>query len=885
MISRYGLNHGNGPKRYPNHTTPEITFGECMYSVLVFDPRKDGGAALESILEDAVPGATITTAGSWEEALETAREDRPQVAVLNVERESVAEAIELCRRLKSDDGTVNIPVVVVGDSDAGRDESIGELLRYGGTIVRKPLEAEEFGQRIRCLCELQRVSESLRDEKAHLEHVLEERTAALQHRTYELDKRVKELNCLFSISDLRERPGITLEEILQEAVELIPPSWQYPHLTCARIIMGYQEFSTKNFRETPWKLSRDINVHGEWAGTLEVCSLTPVEGDEGAFLEEEKFLLNALAERFGRIAERVHAEDALRGESENITNILKSMEDLVYKVNEVYDIEYTNPALERVFGPVDTRKCYEYFRGRQSVCEQCGNEDVFRGKTVRREWYFAKNQKTYDVLETPLGNPDGSTSKLSIMRDLTAIKQAQKTLEERELLYRNVTQFIAEGAVMVQGGKVLFANRTFVEMFGYDAAKGVEGQDILLLFDQEYRELFRRVFDPLEHDETLGVSLRGVCMSREGRKFWVSVKRSIITVKSEPAILATMRDVTEEVLWEMDVQEESDYLRRENIKLRSTIKERYRFGKIVGKSVSMQNVYELILKAAGSDANVIILGESGTGKELVARAIHEMSPYADRAFVPVNCGAIPENLVESEFFGHRKGAFTGAHIDKTGYLHTANGGTLFLDEVGELGLNMQVKLLRAIETGEYTPLGDTHVRKSSMRIIAATNRDFSGMVSQGLIRQDFYYRISVLPMVLPPLREKREDIPLLVEHFLRMYCKDRKLATIPGKIMEILNNHEWPGNVRELQGVIQRYLAVGNFHFLNLNGNGYKEEEDVAVEADGEEADLRRATEFFERRFILSALNRNRWHRGKAATALKIDPKTLYMKMKKMGLS
>ena len=336
---------------------------------------------------------------------------------------------------------------------------------------------------------------------------------------------------------------------------------------------------------------------------------------------------------------------------------------------------------------------------------------------------------------------------------------------------------------------------------------------------------------------------------------------------------------------EESFKEVTEYLQRENIKLRSSIKERYRFGKIIGKSLPMQEVYELILRAASSDASVIILGESGTGKELVARAIHDMSDQADKAFVPVNCGAIPENLVESEFFGHRKGSFTGAHIDKTGYLHSADGGTLFLDEVGELGLNIQVKLLRALESGEYTPVGDTQFRKSDLRIISATNRDFSGMVTKGLIRDDFYYRISVIPVLLPPLRERKEDIPLLIEHFLQLYTKGKKVPTIPGKIMEVLFSHNWPGNVRELQSVIQRYLAVGNFDFLTFNGKIEQTERAKETDFLPEAADLRSALQSFEKQLILNALNVHQWHRGRVATMLGIDPKTLYMKMKKTGLS
>ena len=730
-----------------------------------------------------------------------------------------------------------------------------------------------------------RAEDLVREKTEQLEGMIQEKTRLLEQRTKDLNKRVRELNCLYSISDLRERPGISLEEILKGVSELIPLSLPYPEMTCARIIMGYQEFRTKNFRETASKQACDILINGEWGGTIEVYYLKRPGNEEEFFLEQENNLLNAISERLGRIAERVRADDALRRESRNIINILKSMEDWIYKVNDQYDIEYINPAIAKEFGPAGGKKCYEYFRGLNSPCSQCRLGNILEKKTVRRELYFQRNKKTYDVLETPLRNPDGSISQLSILRDLTAVKLAQKTLEERESFYRGVIESIADGAVVAQEGIILFVNKSLMDMFGYTESKEIVGAEAGLLFDSEFVELFQRVFDPKEHDENITTLLKGVCVTKEGKKFWVSTNRSIISFKSRPAILATIRDITEDMVWERSVQEETEYLRRENVKLRSSIKERYKFGKIIGKSLPMQDIYELILKASDSDANVVVIGETGTGKELVSRAIHEMSNYANNLFVPVNCGAIPETLVESEFFGHSKGAFTGAHVDKNGYLFTANGGTLFLDEVGEVGLNMQAKLLRAIETGEYTPVGDTRVRKAHLRVISATNRDLLKMVGEGVMREDFYYRVSVFPILLPPLRDKKEDIPLLIEHFMWLYSKGKAVPVIPGRIMEVLYNYDWPGNVRELQGVIQRYLAVGNFDFLSIpHGKKIKIDKQINETIEKEETDLRSAIKNFEKRFILNTLNQNHWRRGKVAELLGIDPKTLYTKIKNIGL-
>ncbi len=463
-------------------------------------------------------------------------------------------------------------------------------------------------------------------------------------------------------------------------------------------------------------------------------------------------------------------------------------------------------------------------------------------------------------------------------------RKAESALSEERTRFERLVELSPDGVILVQDGKILLANNSFVEMLGYSNAKELVGMEVIELFESEFRDLFAKVFDSKEHEGDLEPLQRGICATKDDRKIWVSTNSSCINWKTGPAILTAIRDITHDVLRETAIQEEAEHIRKENIKLRSSIKERYRFGRLIGKSAPMQKVYELILKAAATDANIIILGESGTGKELAASAIHEMSDRTDKAFIPVNCGAIPENLIESEFFGHRKGAFTGADVDKNGYFRTADQGTLFLDEVGEIGLNMQVKLLRVLETGEYTPVGDTHSRKSDIRVIFATNRMPSKMVEEGLMREDFYYRISVIPISLPPLRERKEDIPLLVDHFLQLYGEGKRTPVIPGKVMDVLYNYDWRGNVRELLSVIRRYLVLGDFPILDMVEKTDKLEFGLDHDSEKEIAGLAQAMDIQEKRFILNALNQNRWHKGKTAAALKIDPKTLYAKMKKFGI-
>ena len=323
--------------------------------------------------------------------------------------------------------------------------------------------------------------------------------------------------------------------------------------------------------------------------------------------------------------------------------------------------------------------------------------------------------------------------------------------------------------------------------------------------------------------------------------------------------------------------------------LRSSMADRYKFGRIIGKSPVMQKVYETIVGAAASEAAVIIYGESGTGKELVAESVHRLSRRKERALIYVNCGAIPENLVESEFFGHKKGAFTGATSDKPGFLSQADGGTLFLDEVGEIPLHMQVKLLRAIEGNGFTALGDSELQRPDLRIIAATNRDLAAEVKKGSMRQDFLYRIHIIPIHLPPLRERRDDIRLLVDHFLGQH-EPEEVPVLSPAMRRALQEYDWPGNVRELQNTLHRFVTLGELDFMGLDlGHGYGRQEDLVggpappqLEEGRSLADMLAQV---EKDILMAALERHNQHQGKTAKALAIDRRTLYRKMKQLGIA
>lgn len=251
-------------------------------------------------------------------------------------------------------------------------------------------------------------------------------------------------------------------------------------------------------------------------------------------------------------------------------------------------------------------------------------------------------------------------------------------------------------------------------------------------------------------------------------------------------------------------------LKEENILLKKELREKYRFENMIGKSKKMREIYNLIEKIAGTDSTVLVTGESGTGKEMATREIHFLSQRREKPFVSINCGALPENLLESELFGHTKGSFTGAVADKKGMFEVAHHGTLFLDEVGEMSAWTQVKLLRALQEKKIRRVGGTGELDVDVRIIAATNQDLKEKIEKGDFREDLYYRLHVISFEMPPLRERKEDLPLLVSHFLQKYCKQmgRRMKRIAPDAMKVLEAYPWPGNVRELENVIERIVAI-----------------------------------------------------------------------------
>jgi DNA-binding NtrC family response regulator len=313
---------------------------------------------------------------------------------------------------------------------------------------------------------------------------------------------------------------------------------------------------------------------------------------------------------------------------------------------------------------------------------------------------------------------------------------------------------------------------------------------------------------------------------------------------------------------------------------------------VIGNAEPFVDVYRVVDRVADTNCTVLVTGESGTGKELVARAVHGASKRAPGPFAAVNCGAIPEALLESELFGHARGAFTGAHATKTGRIALAEGGTLFLDEIGELPLSLQVKLLRVLQTHEYSPVGDTRTFKADVRIVAATNIDLEQAVAAGMFREDLFYRLNVIHLTVPPLRDRREDIPVLVHHF--MVKAGAKTGRPPIEVTraaaELLATYDWPGNVRELENTIERALLLCPTDRIQPSDlptrvRGLGGERRVAAKLPDLGIDLRAAVEGFENDLIRQALDRTGWNKNRAANLLGLNRTTLVEMLKRKRLN
>lgn len=457
-----------------------------------------------------------------------------------------------------------------------------------------------------------------------------------------------------------------------------------------------------------------------------------------------------------------------------------------------------------------------------------------------------------------------------------------RTLQvEASGLFEKLFEFSPDAIIVSDHeGRIRQANAQVKKFFGY-ARSELLGQPVEILIPERFRTAHpKHRADYAEHSRvrTMGGGLELYGRRKDGTEFPVDIMLGPVESTQGQLVLSVIRDLTEKRAAEEALQKserEKHYLEEELVTI-------HQFEEIIGENSGLKRVLKQVEDVAATDAAVLILGETGTGKELVARAIHRLSLRRDHAFVKLNCSAIPVGLLESELFGHEKGAFTGAIAQKIGRLELAHQGTFFLDEVGDLPLELQPKILRALQEKEFERVGGTRTIPVNVRLVAATNRDLAKMVSTGQFRSDLYYRLRVFPVTIPPLRERRDDIPVLVRYFLSMHAKrmGRRIETIPAETMKTLVNWDWPGNVRELENFIERSVILSPGPALRA-----PLAELEAVEESTERADSK--LEVAEREHILRILRKCKGIIGGtygAAKLLGLKRTTLNSKLKKLGI-
>lgn len=447
---------------------------------------------------------------------------------------------------------------------------------------------------------------------------------------------------------------------------------------------------------------------------------------------------------------------------------------------------------------------------------------------------------------------------------------------------------MADRILVVDDEEIIRESTSFIlKKEGYSVTEAANGKEA---YEKFLEGSFDLVITDLEMPEMKGIELLDRVMRVNGQTLVV-----IITAYGslDTAIAALRKGASDYILKPLEFDElivkikrllEYKKIMMENQFLRRELHRDYDFTHLVGQSPAMKRVIETIQTVATSDSTVLIQGKSGTGKELVARAIHFNSPRSTNPFITVNCGAIPETLIESELFGHKRGAFTGAVSDKIGFFKAADGGTLFLDEISEMPIQLQVKLLRAIEQKEIVPIGTSQAITVDVRFIASTNRNLGEEVEEGKFRRDLYYRLNVVPIVLPSLSERRDDIPLLVEHFVEKYKRQmrKNIQGVKKEVMLLLMQHEWKGEIRELENIIERAVIFCKEDVISLHDLPDFLHAESRTEENG--TSLENAMNDFERQYILSVLRRHNFEKEQTAQELKISLPTLYRRIKDLSI-
>jgi formate hydrogenlyase transcriptional activator len=590
---------------------------------------------------------------------------------------------------------------------------------------------------------------------------------------------------------------------------------------------------------------------------------------------------------------RKQVENALRESEQRFRLLVEGVRDYaIFMLDSEGRIATWNAGAERIKGYRADEiigQHFSRFYTREDI--ESGKPDLelktvaAQGKFEDEGWRVRKDGSRFwaNVMITSVRDRAGKLLGFSkITRDFTDRKKAEESVRLSEERFRSLFEFSPDAIIVTdQEGKIAETNGQVEKFFGYDRGELI-GQPVEMLVPERFRHAHpahRQGYNAQALTRPMGIGLELYGRRKDGTEFPADIMLSPVKTDGGKLVLSVIRDLSEK----KRAEEELARKEREKRYLEEELNTEHRFEDIIGESVGLKRVLKQAETVAGADVTVLILGETGTGKDLIARAIHKLSPRHDRTLVKLNCAAIPTGLLESELFGHEKGAFTGAISQKIGRLELAHQGTLFLDEVGDLPLEIQPKLLRALQEREFERLGGTRTISADIRLIAATNRNLEKMVADREFRSDLYYRLRVFPISIPPVRERREDIPLLVRYFVAKHALhlDKKIESIPAEIMKALTKWDWPGNIRELENFIERCVILSKgpslrapLAELQLPEEQTVRQEDVSLEAT-------------EREHILRVLREAKGMIGGpdgAAARLGLKRTTLNSKLKKLGI-
>ncbi len=592
------------------------------------------------------------------------------------------------------------------------------------------------------------------------------------------------------------------------------------------------------------------------------------------------------------ISDRKKAQEAIRRSEAQFRALFEFSPDAIIASDSDGRITEVNPRVETTFGyqrgelvgqSIDILVPERFRQTHPARRKEYGAAARVRPMGVGLELYGKRKDGSefpVDIMLSPMETAEGRVV-ISVIRDISDRKKAQEAIRRSEAQFRALFEFSPDAIIASdREGRITEVNARVESMFGYQRGELV-GQSVDILVPERFRHTHparRKDYASEARVRPMGAGLELYGRRKDGSEFPADIMLGPVETEDGRIVLSVIRDLTEK-------RQAEEALRRSELQkryLEEELNTEARFEEIIGESMGLKRVLKLVETVSTTDVTVLILGETGTGKEVIARAIHQLSPRNEHVMVKLNCAAIPAGLLESELFGHERGAFTGAVDRKIGRLELAHEGTLFLDEIGDLPLELQPKILRALQEKEFERLGSNKPIPVNVRLVAATNRDLAKMVAEGQFRSDLYYRLRVFPVLLPPLRERREDIPLLVRYFVDRHARKlyKKIETIPEETMRALIRWDWPGNIRELENFIERAVILTRGPVLRPPLG--------ELEMPDEPSPVRESSlEATEREHILRVLRETRGKIGGldgAAARLGLIRTTLNSKMKKLGI-